>query len=276
MKIYADVLIVTSCITEFIYLQTASALMHRKLSRGRAFAACLFGGSLSLLIIADGGTFVGALLITAAKALGLIITLLIGIRVNGFGDLIKCLIVFLLVRAAFTGLVVIYWELSDTKRIFVRNYTTYFDISLLKLACAMITMYFMLTAAEKIKLRAVRKNARYTAIYRCGDYEVSLPALADTGNKLCDCFTGLPIVIFCCDDMYRYYSLEDTVTCSRAGFRLIPYSTINGSGLISVTSKGNVTITDDHGRRYAVRCCVGIRPSGKADNKAIFDPVLLE
>ena len=276
MKIYADVLIVTSCLVEYVYLHTTAALMHRKLRGSRVFAACLFASLMSLLICADGSTFVGALLITVAKALGIMLTLLIGIKIRGVADFVRWLSVFLAVRAVYTGLIIIYWEISDTKRIFVRNFTAYFDISLLKLTAALITAYVLLTLAETVKRRICTKTVCYEAIFRCGDYEVTLPAVADTGNRLCDSFTGLPVVIFCCDEMYRHYDLDDTDNGMLAGFRLTPYSTINGSGLLHVTSKGNVTITDDSGDSFEVRCCVGIKPSDQNRSRAIFDPALLE
>lgn len=276
MKIYADVLIVTSCLVEYVYLHTAAALLHRKLRGGRVFAACIFAGLMSLLICADGGTFIGALLITLTKAAGIVITLLIAVKVKGFGDLIRCLSVFLAVRAVYTWLIIVYWEISDTKRIFVRNFTAYFDISLLKLAAALITAYVLLSIVETVKRRVYSKSVNYEAHFHCGDYEVTLPAVADTGNRLCDSFTGLPVMIFCCDDMYLHYSLNDHDCGMRAGFRLTPYSTIDGSGLIHVTSKGNVTITDDSGESFDIRCCIGIKPSDQNRSRAIFDPALLE
>ena len=276
MKIYADVLIVTSCLVEFIYLHTAAALLHRKLRGGRVFTACFFAGVMSLLICADGGTFISALLITLTKAAGIVVTLLIAVKVKGFGDFVRCLAVFLAIRAVYTWLIIVYWEISDTKRIFVRNFTAYFDISLLKLAAALITAYVLLSIVETVKRRVCSKTMNYEARFQCGDYEVTLPAVADTGNRLCDSFTGLPVVIFCCDDMYRHYALDETESGMRAGFRLTPYSTINGSGLLHVTSKGNVTITDDRGENYDIRCCVGIKPSDQNHSRAIFNPALLE
>ncbi|SFC94138.1 sigma-E processing peptidase SpoIIGA [Ruminococcus albus] len=276
MKIYADVLIVTSCLVEYVYLHTAAALMHRKLRGSRVFAACLLGGLMSLLICADGDTFIGALVITIAKALGIVLTLIIAMKLRSVVDFVRSLAVFMAVRMVYTGLIIIYWEISDTKRIYVRNFTAYFDISLLKLAAALITAYVLLTVAETVKRRVFAKNVCYEALFRCGDYEVTLPAVADTGNRLCDSFTGLPVVIFCCDDMYRHYALDDPTNGMCAGFRLTPYSTINGSGLLHVTSKGNVTITDDSGESCVVRCCVGIKPADNDRSRAIFDPALLE
>lgn len=276
MKIYADVLIVANCIVNLVYLQTTAMLTGRRTTGGRMCAGCFFGGLTSLLICVDGGSFTAALGITLAKAAGILLTLSIGMKFRDAGDFFRCLAVHLAVRAAYTGLILVWWELSDTKRIFVRNYTTYFDISLLRLTAAVITAYVLLWLYEIIVRRIKHRSARYEAVFRSGDYEVRLPAVADTGNRLCDSFTGLPVVVFCCSDMYRHYSLDDPTHSAVGGFRLTPYSTIDGGGLLPVTSKGKVTITDDRGNDYELRCCVGVRPSDDNRSRAIFDPMLLE
>ncbi|MBQ8965267.1 sigma-E processing peptidase SpoIIGA [Ruminococcus sp.] len=276
MKIYLDVLIVTNCIVELIYLQTTALLTHRRLTSGRLCSACLTGGLLSLLICADGGTFVGALIITIAKLIGIIMTLFIGIKPESPGSFFKTLIVYAAVRIAFAGMMIMYWELSDSKRIYVRNYTTYFDISLLRLSGAVITAYLLLSIYSFIIKRLRDRRTKYEAVFSCGDYEVRLPAVADTGNKLCDSFTGLPVVIFCCNEMHRHYALYDAEAGARYGFRLTPYSTINGSGLIAVTSKGSVTITDDKGNVRKLRCCAGVKECEGQPSIAIFDPDVLE
>ena len=276
MKIYADVLVVTNCIAELIYLQTTALFTHRRLGKGRLCAACMFGGLMSLLFCADGGSFAGALAITLCKAAGVLLTLIIGVKFSRAREFFRTLLIFLAVRAAYTGIIIVWWEFSQSRRIMVRNFTTYFDISLIKLTAALITSYIFLAVCEHLKQRFFRRAVSYTAIYRSGDYEVQLPAVADTGNRLNDSFTGLPVVVFCCDEMFSHYSLYDPEQGARAGFRLTPYRTIDGSGLIAVTSKGNVTITDEHGNDKTLRCCVGVKPSADKHSRAVFDPMLLE
>ncbi len=276
MKIYADVLVVTNCITELIYLQTTALLTHRRLPKGRLCAACLLGGALSLLFCADGSSFTGALIITICKAAGVLLTMVTAIRLSGAADFFRTLAVYLAVRAAYTGLIIIWWEFSDTRRIMVRNYSVYFDISLLKLAIALISAYLMLSLTEMTIRRFHGRSQGYRAVYKSGSYEVMLPAVADTGNRLCDGFTGLPVVVFCCDEMFAHYSLFDHEAGAKAGFRLTPCTTVDGTGLIAVTSKGSVTITDENGKSKQVRCCVGVKPSSDKHSRAIFDPVLLE
>lgn len=276
MKIYADVLIITNCIVNMIYLMTTAKLTHRRTGTIRLFLGSLFGGMLSLLIGADGSTYTRALIITLIKFTGVALTLLIGLKFSSAGSYLRCLAVFAAVRAAYTGLIIVYWQFSESKKIYVRNYTTYFDISLLKLAVAVISAYLMLSLYDIIIRHFRKQSHKYEAVYRSGGYEVRLPAVADTGNTLCDSFTGLPVVIFCCNDMYRHFELDDFERSAIKGFRLTPYKTIDGSGLIAVTSKGDVTIHDEKGRDRIIRCCIGIKKTESRLSRAIFSPDLLD
>lgn len=275
MKIYADVLIITNCIVNMIYLMTTAKLTHRRTGTVRLFLGSLFGGLLSLLIAADGSTYMRALIITIVKFSGIAITLLIGLKFTSISSYLRCLAVFAAVRAAYTGLIIAYWQFSDSKRIYVRNYTTYFDISLLKLTIAVISAYLLLSLYD-IFVRHFRKSTiKYEAIYRSGDYEVRLPAVADTGNTLCDSFTGMPVVVFCCNDMYMHFGLDNFEQSALKGFRLTPYNTIDGQGLIAITSKGDVAIRDGNGKDHMIRCCVGIKRSESRHSIAIFAPELI-
>ncbi|MBR1739579.1 MAG: sigma-E processing peptidase SpoIIGA [Ruminococcus sp.] len=275
MTVYADVLVITNIIESFVLLQSTASAVRRRASPRRLFFASLAGGALSLLIIADGGSFAGAVVITLIKFAGIALEVLILLPPEGFWEYLRTLLVHLAVRAGCTGVLLIFWQLSRTKRIYARNYTVYLDIPLLHLALGMICAYILLSITEKLLSRARRVSKRYRAVYRSGSYVIDLPAVPDTGNRLTDCFTGLPVVIFCSTDMYLHFQLDDPERGLRHGFRLISCDTLNGSSLIAVTSSGSVSITDEKGICIDLRCCTGITLSRPDGQKALFDPGIL-
>ena len=185
------------------------------------------------------------------------------------------ILLFFVSNLVYIALVLIIWEFSDTKIIYIRNYTIYFNISILKITISVIIMYIILTAADLIK-RHIEHNDKYTAEYRCGDYKLSLPAVCDTGNRLYDSFTGVAVVIIYCDDLYEHYSLDSVETIKSGKFRMLPFETINGSGLIAVTYSGNVSISGSEDTYYDLNCCVGITRSNGKRSQAIFNPQILE
>jgi stage II sporulation protein GA (sporulation sigma-E factor processing peptidase) len=101
-----------------------------------------------------------------------------------------------------------------------------------------------------------------------------MPAAADTGNRLCDSFTGAPVIILCSDELYKRYNLDRYEQLDFYGFHPVPYSTINGSGLIYVTSKGSVRITAKSLCKD-IDCSVGIIPENGSGCRAIFNPCIL-
>ena len=92
--------------------------------------------------------------------------------------------------------------------IFFRNLTVYFDISLFKLALACGIAYGLLCLYENITRRCFNRVAKYEAIYENGGCIVKVPAICDSGNRLCDSFTGTPVVVFCCDRLFYHYDLD--------------------------------------------------------------------
>lgn len=276
MKIYIDILIITNAILTMAYLQTFSRLTHRNIRNGRLFLSSVCGGLFSLILIFDSATFFSAVVITLIKGVGIVLSLLIGCKFSSVTDFIRGLFSYTAIRLAYTAVILLYWQLSSSKRIYAKNYTTYFDISLFKLIAAVITAYTLLTIYELISRRRLDKSVNYRAVYKNGEYELRLPAVADSGNRLCDSFTGTPVVIFCCSEMYYHYNLQDYGNNPACGFRLIPYNTVSGDGLVAVTPKGTVTISDDEGNERDVNCYVGVINAESGKSRAIFNPVLLK
>jgi stage II sporulation protein GA (sporulation sigma-E factor processing peptidase) len=275
MKIYIDVLIITNTIVNLVCIEAAARLTHRKLSGKRSFLSALAGSLASLLIIPTAYSYTMALVLTLIKAVSIPLTALAAFGFRSLKDFIGKTAVLALTKAVFTGVTLVLWEISDTKMIFVRNYTFYFNIPLWKLTAAVIAAYAILTAFDAVKNREAPEK-RYKAVYRCGNYTLCVPAVADTGNKLTDSFTNSPVVIFCCDDLYYHYGLDTPENLYAGRFRLAAYETINGRGLIPVTSCGEVEIADDSRKFTGLRCCIGITRSGGSKAKAIFDPKILE
>ena len=271
MKIYIDIAIITNTVITLICIEAAAKLINTKISNKRAFIAALFGGMTSLLIAVPANQYSVAVLITIIKLLSFPIISLIAFKYKGIAKLIRNTLILFAENLAYTGIVLVLWEFSDTKLIYIRNYTIYFNISILQITIAVAATYAVLTVIEIIK-KASDSSDNFNALYTCGNYRLCVPAVADTGNKLCDCFTRTPVVIIYCDDLYYYYGLDSPCAFSSGKFRLLPFETINGGGLIPVTYSGELTIYDDNKSYKDLKCCIGIKRSCGTKSRAIFNP----
>jgi stage II sporulation protein GA (sporulation sigma-E factor processing peptidase) len=274
MKIYLDVAIITNAVVTLICLEATAALCHKKLGNKRSFIAAGFGGLTSLLIVFNAISYTAALTITIIKLISFPLIVLTAFGYKRLTELIKATLIFTAAKILYAGIVLILWEMSDTRIIYIRNYTIYFNISILKLTVSVILTYSLLTVIEIIKKASVSASD-FAATYSCGNYQLTVPAVADTGNKLRDCFSNEPVVIFFCDELYYHYNLDSPDSLGPGKFRLIPFDTINGNGLLAVTYSGKIEITADDKRYTDIRCCIGIKRSGGSRSRAIFNPEII-
>lgn len=274
MKVYLDVAVITNTVVTLLCLEITAKLLHRRISNKRLFIASTVGGLMSLLIIVPTISYPAAVAVTAAKILGMPLITVLAFKFKGFALLIKSTIIFTLSQFVYTAVVLILWDLSDSKLIYVRNYTIYFNISIMQITLAIILTYVLLTIVEIIR-RTSNSSGSFNATYTCGNYQLTLPAIADTGNKLCDSFSGESVVILYCDDLYYHFGLDMPDSLASGKFRLLPFETIGGSGIIAVTYMGNVVIANERSVYSDVRCCIGIAKSEGKRARAIFNPEII-
>lgn len=275
MKIYLDILLITNTVVSLICIEATAKICRKKTYKKTLYSAAIIGGFTSLLIVIPGSNFLNALMITTIKLLSYPIIVKIAFKTNRIKELIKLTIIFVTSNLVYTGIVLVLWELSDTKIIYIRNYTIYFNVSLFKITIAVVITYVILTLLDAVKKNTYQAN-NYSAKYVCGNYHVTVPAVCDTGNKLTDNFSGTSVVIFYCDELFFHYSLDETDKLISGEFRLLPFQTINGSGIIPVTYKGEVEIINENTIFTDINCCVGITRSRGEKERAIFNPIILE
>lgn len=275
MKIYIDVAVITNTVITLICIESAARLTNTKVTNKRVFIASFIGGLTSLLIAVPANKYYVAIIITMIKIISFPLISVIAFKFKGFAKLIRNTLLIFAAELIYTAIVLVIWEISNTKLIYVRNYTIYFNISVLQITAAVIATYAVLTVLEIIK-KAAKSSANYKAIYTCGNYRICVPAVADTGNKLCDSFTRTPVVIFYSDDLYYHFDLDSQYIPKGERFRLLPFETINGGGIIPVTFSGELTIYDDKYTYTDIRCCIGIKRSSEEKSRAIFNPQIIE
>jgi stage II sporulation protein GA (sporulation sigma-E factor processing peptidase) len=273
MKIYLDVLVITNSVVTLIYLWCICRITHDKITPKREIAACAVGGAASLLVMAQSESFVGAFFITAAKFAAVGIIIFAAFSPKSLSEFVKFYFLYGALELIFGGLCFMYINLAQSRIIYIKNYTVYFDVSLLEIGACCACFYLITAVWEHIRLKNSGAQRKFRASFAEGKYEITLPAIADTGNMLCDSFTGAPVVIFCSDELYERYELSRPEQTALYGFRPIPYSTISGDGLIYITSKGSVTISCRDFTK-SVNCCVGVVPSSGGTH-AIFNPEIL-
>ena len=274
MKIYIDVLVLTNAVITLAYLCTISAVCRQRLPALRLVLASALGGLGSLLAVPQSHSFTGALALTLGKA-----GVILAVTAAAFGKMSPAAVLrraalYLLCDVLMGGVCFALVTLTRRRILTVRNYVVYFDVSLWQMAVSCAAVYIIVTAVGTVRLKQ-GASAGYRVSFALGGYSREFPALADTGNRLTDSFTGEPVVIFRSDELWRRFSLDRPELMSAYGFRPVPFETVGGAGLVCVTSRGSITVTDRAGgRQMTAACCAGILPSGGREY-ALFNPQIL-
>ncbi|MFT3952670.1 MAG: sigma-E processing peptidase SpoIIGA [Oscillospiraceae bacterium] len=268
--IYLDVLMITNFCLTYMTVKATQLVTHSRLKLGRGIAASCVGAAASLLIVFESTTALSAIVIFAVKLAAVALTVGIAFRLKTMRERLRYCVVYVVVACVFAAVTLAFWRLTGSRIVYIRNFTIYFNISILTLivstiaAYALIVVYGLITGRKLTAENSFR--AKLTDVL--SGNETLLPAVADTGNALCDVFSGKPVVICTSDTVFAHYHDLSALR----GFRLIPCATVGGTGLIAVTTQLTAEITDKHGKTKTPDAIVGIVPSGGGGVKADFSP----
>ncbi|MBR4201460.1 MAG: sigma-E processing peptidase SpoIIGA [Oscillospiraceae bacterium] len=227
MTIYLDVLLLSNLWADYALLRTTAAVTHAPMSALRGLAAAAAGAASALCVLLP------PLPLPLCLAGRLLLALLICGIAFGRRRLLRQTAVFLGVSALFCGAVCLLASLRTPVGWYTQNTFIYADISLLTLllgtaAAAAVTTW-------RARRSAAVQHRTYRLHLRLGTQDFILPALADTGNTLCDGFSGKPVVICGTDALavwLKAYPDAETAAAAQKGFRLIPVRTVAGTKLL--------------------------------------------
>lgn len=287
VTIYADTLIfINTFVTYFLLLGTDS-LLHFQIRRLRILAASLLGGVYSLILLAD-------LPVPLCLLLRIGVCILLRLIADGFSCMrkfVKGLCVFLLVNFVFAGLMLAVSLLIRPSGFLCSFGAVYFDVS--------IPFILALTLASYGLIRLVLLIcAGHPSDTHYGNVTIQTPCgtiqgkgIFDTGNHLCDSFTGKPVILVSSGfsaplvppgvrDFLRGKALSE---CSiepqwQNRLRLFPYSSVGGNGLLPAFRCDSVTLTHLKKERTYTRLYIAVCENvlGAGEYDALFPCALYE
>ena len=225
--IYIDRLFISELLCDYLLLLTAGRVSALYLRRGRYFLAAVLGAAYSVCVLLPGCAFLsgGLCKLAAALLMGLI-------AYGGEQSFLRCSAVFLAVSAVFGGVL---WAVSISGG---------FELWVLALSFAVCYTALRLIAAAKGK----RGRGRCEAELELDGRRCRMSLLVDSGNCLCDPVSGAGVIVVRPGAVARLFAdaaalleLRDAVELLEASaaypqlrgrLRLIPYSSVGGSGLL--------------------------------------------
>lgn len=284
MVVYIDVLVLINLYVTYFQISAVSLLTHRKIKNSRMIIGSVIGAVASLTIFIPQDM---TLLLTLIKlALCAVITFAVLGKIK-VADYFKVFLFLLLVNFVFSGLMLCVWLFVAPLNMLFINGTVYFGIDFLTILICTVVSYLLLRIIRFILDKNGRCDRKYTVVIKNHGKMCRLCALADSGNGMIDCFSGLPVIICrkenCADisppsinRVYESENLSDISPMELKGIRILPFSTVGKNGMACTFKADSIEIIDEqNGKEYFVNALIGIVIGGSQEYEAIFNPKIL-
>lgn len=284
MVIYLDVLILINLYVTYFQILAVSVFTHRKSIWYRKLSAAGIGAVASLSIFIPQEM---VLTLTLLKIFLCALIAFVAFGYTGFRAYAVSVLFLMLVSFVFSGLMLCVWLFAAPMKMLFINGTVYFGIDTMTIILSTCAAYGVVRIIRYILDKNGKTDGKYTVIIKNNGRECRLSALADSGNGIVDCFSGLPVIVcrrdICADvsppaiDMIENNSdISEIGTQMIKGVRIMPFSTVGKGGLICMFKAESVVIDDEtNEEKYPVNALIGIVIGGRQEYEAIFNPKIL-
>lgn len=284
MVIYLDVLILINLYVTYFQILAVAAFTHRKTVWYRKLSAAGIGAVASLSIFIPQEM---VLTLTLLKIFLCALIAFVAFGYTGFRAYAVSVLFLMLVSFVFSGLMLCVWLFAAPMKMLFINGTVYFGIDTMTIILSTCAAYGVVRIIRYILDKNGKTDGKYTVIIKNNGRECRLSALADSGNGMVDCFSGLAVIVcrrdMCADvsppaiDMIENNSdISEIGTQMIKGVRIMPFSTVGKGGLICMFKAESVVIDDEtNEEKYPVNALIGIVIGGRQEYEAIFNPKIL-
>lgn len=284
MVIYLDVLILINLYVTYFQILAVSVFTHRKTVWYRKLSAAGIGAVASLSIFIPQEM---VLTLTLLKIFLCALIAFVAFGYTGFRAYAVSVLFLMLVSFVFSGLMLCVWLFAAPMKMLFINGTVYFGVDTMTIILSTCAAYGVVRIIRYILDKNGKTDGKYTVIIKNNGRECRLSALADSGNGMVDCFSGLPVIVcrrdMCADvsppaiEMIENNSdISDIGTQMIKGVRIMAFSTVGKGGLICMFKAESVVIDDEtNEEKYPVNALIGIVIGGRQEYEAIFNPKIL-
>lgn len=265
MTVYADVLVIVNLYIDFFLLWCVKRALGLRAGNGRLLLGALTGAGTSLLMLLPLSN-PAALLVGAASA--------VGVSAAAFapappGMLLREAACFWGASLLLAGFFLFLLRFVAPGHIRVLGSAVYFDLSLPMLFAFTCGAYGVLAVGERLRPRRgeAERSAYLTIETERGSVQVF--ARADTGNALTEPFSGLPVIVCEATALSPILPPMSPETLP-PGFRLIPYESLGGAGVLPAFRPRRVTFKN--GGPLDCFVAVSQKPLSAGQFEALFDP----
>lgn len=280
--VYGDVLVVVNFIIDLLILRLCQPLTGIRQRGLRPYLAAAAGGLCSMAIFIPASSLLVDLFIRLGFSF-IVVSIAYGRQRPGV--FLRLLGVFYGVSFLVAGVVIGLWFLFPNGGYAYRNGMIYLNLEPALLIGSVAAAYLFVCLFERIFRWGRGMGERYSMTAQRGGKLIAFTALADTGNRLTEPFSGAPMVMLEAGKGLELLTppearwLESGMTRGEPppGLRMVPYHTVNGAGLLAAFRPQSLRV-EVEGRWLEVDGYLALLPRGQGPEgcEGIFHPRMIQ
>ncbi len=257
MIVYGDILLALNWWLDFLLLLGVRRTLGGGGRPWRLAVGALLGALSCFVLFLPPLSVWWSLLIKLAAAL---IMVLVAFRWQGWRELTRRVFLLFAMSAGLAGLCGMLYFFVAPDGFYVVNGVVYYAFSPLLLVALSVLCYGLLWLSDYLMRRRAPACRMFRVTVTVGEKQVTFPCLYDSGNHLVEPFSGYPVLVaqrHVAEQVIAVpHSAEDLPV--GAGWRLIPYDTLRGGGLLPAFIPHSVSVTTPQGERAIHDCYVAV------------------
>lgn len=254
MVIYVDMLLIVNGWVDFLLLLLVRRMAATGTPGRRLVWGALLGAAGSLILLLPA---LPVWITAPCKLVTAALMVWISFRWEGGRLFIRRLLLLFGVSAGLAGLCAALYYYVAPPGLYVFNGQVYYAVPPLWLVALTGLCYGLMRLWDWVVRRRAPAGREFLLSLTVGHHTVRVDCLYDSGNHLTEPFSGCPVVVIDRGALAGLLPLP-TVEELPAGWRLIPYDSVGGSGVLPAFVPDGMTVSTPSGHRELPRCYVAV------------------
>lgn len=257
MVIYIDILLALNWWIDFLLLLGVRRAMGGGAKSWRLAVGALVG-ALSCLVLFLPPLSVWLSLLIRLCAAALMVT--VAFRRRSWQDWGRRVLLLFALSAGLAGLCGAFYFFLAPQGFYVFNGVVYYSVPPLLLVALTVVCYGLLWLSEQLLRRRAPKEHLFRVRLTHEGSSVTFPCLYDSGNHLTEPFSGRPVLVVergVAEELLPVPPSVEEMPVEK-GWRLVPYDTLGGSGLLPAFLTDSAVVLRRDGERRLPECYVAV------------------
>lgn len=255
MVIYIDVLLVLNGWVDFLLLLGVRRFSGGDAPPWRLALGALLGAGFCLTLLLPPLPVLLSLLIKLAAAL---VMVLVAFRWRGVRALLRRVLLLFSMSAGLAGVCGALYFFAAPAGFYVFNGAVYYNVPPLLLVVLTVVCYGIVGLGQWLMLRRAPAQHRWRVRLTVGERQEEILCLYDSGNHLVEPFSGCPVLVLERAVAARLLPVPESVAQLPPGWRVIPFDSIGGGGVLPAFLPDKLEQLTPGGEREWGRCYVAV------------------